>query len=630
MAYPAPAYPDRYQYQTQVSFGGYDHRRAPGAYSKRLNNNAYRMDWWDDQNMTADYYPVLASRRHFYKYPSMIAGKAFHGMCSGDYVYIAAGDGIYHPSKIGQTIDFLKIMDVADTDKLMCMIGNVLVVLPDKKAYVEPRGTQPGRVEDMTAQITPAHVAFYNGTYAGEPATANCIQIRGSSSFVGMYKVGDAIEISGCTKHAENNMTAIIREIDTFEKAEGQTKNYFVNLHFYDNTFTFDQTETVYIVPAIGGPEEVTGYAEGETEDPPATNLSIRRKIPDLDILFAHENRLWGAGVDPETGQDVIYASALGDPYTWYNYDLTGTESWYAPVLDEGNFTGGCSFLGYPIFFKDNHIYKVYGSTPSDYQIVQSSDIGVEPGSGKSLAIAGDKLYYLSRAGVMCYSGSLPQVVSQPLGDAKYHSGIAASDGVKYWLCAEVGYSQWHMFCYDTQTGLWHRELCIDNTGETEYQMVFNGFAWANRGLYAAYGQNFKSGISNTLLYFISDDAPGSDLNMEDAETPVQWFIESDDFTETSPLRKWLDGIEIRAELEGEAWFSVDVKFNHWDEWQQIAGPFTVPTGHDSCKKSYIIPNIPQRADYFKIRLRGEGRVWIYSIAPITEQGSSWHGTNGG
>lgn len=37
---------------------------------------------------------------------------------------------------------------------------------------------------------------------------------------------------------------------------------------------------------------------------------------------------------------------------------------------------------------------------------------------------------------------------------------------------------------------------------------------------------------------------------------------------------------------------------------------------------SFVIPVIPQRCDHFRIRLRGEGDIKIYSIAKLIEQGS--------
>ena len=118
-------------------------------------------------------------------------------------------------------------------------------------------------------------------------------------------------------------------------------------------------------------------------------------------------------------------------------------------------------------------------------------------------------------------------------------------------------------------------------------------------------------------LWFIgeAEDAPtGSTV-----ETPLPWYVESADFTEASPQRKWLGRVEIRAEVAQGASFSVKVKYDNETEWDTLA-TFSV-----AGKRSYIVPAIPRRCDFYRIRIEGAGRVWIYSVTPVTEQGSEWH-----
>ena len=341
---------------------------------------------------------------------------------------------------------------------------------------------------------------------------------------------------------------------------------------------------------------------------------------------------MWGAK------GDTIYASALGDPFNWNVFDGVGTDSWTLDVMDEGDFTGGCSFLGYPVFFKDTHIYKIYGSVPQDFQLVQSADIGVEAGSGKSLAIAGEKLYYLSRVGVMCYTGALPQLISQPLGDIRYRNGVAGTDGLKYWITMEDNTGGRWMFVYDTQTGIWHREAIYDNRdGPTDAGYLPQDYAWHHYGVYGFLtitDNEADPPTHSTRAYYIGDEADNPRATPVAAELPTQWYVESADFTEYSPQRKWIGPrIEIRAELEPDAEFTVKVKHSsansNTDQWTVIGGPFR-NTGDGYIKQSFVCQKIPARADFYKLRIEGKGQVWIYSIAPETEQGSSDFGYNGG
>ncbi len=536
MAFPAPVYADSYSKKIQTEFGGYNHRRAAGD-----------GEWYDMQNLTSADAPLLAVRR-----PRSLARTLArpNGLCGGDALAWVDGTGFYYDGVLRGT--------VADSEKTMTVMGHLVLIFPDKMSY----NINTGEFGSLEAHYTSSSgaVTFSDGTYTGEPAAANTLTTTGAA-FTG-FAVGDAVTIQGCTVHPENNLTILIREISE----DGKT------LRFYPDSFVLGDGNTSYTE---------TG------------SIKIDRNVPDLDILFVHDNRLWGAR------GNTIYASALADPTNFNNFDLTGTESWYVDVLGAGTFTGGCSYLGYPCFFKSEQVYKVYGSIPSDFQTVPSANLGVAQGSGKSLGIASEKLFYLSRAGVVLYSGGLPAPISTPFGDVSYSDGVGGTDGLLYYISMHDAAGNWSLFVYDTQRSMWHRHDAL--------HVLF--FAWCGEGLYAL--------CSDGHLWFIGDaeDAPEGSTQ----ETDIEWFAESADFTESSPQRKWLLGIDIRAELASDASFSVKVKYDGQEPWQ------TAASFSGAGKRSFIVPRIPRRADHYRIRLEGRGRVWVYSVAPNTEQGSSYH-----
>lgn len=625
MAYPGPVYPDNYTQKTQVRFGGMNHQKSAGD-----------GEWFQTMNLTSDYFPVMASREpRIHALDWTENGNAVKGMCGGDTLYWA----MTNTEGIAVNIWKRKLVEgryLAEQipgvslpvgEKLMVKMGSRLIVFPDKFYYDESDNSQGF----LDGHITVNSLTFYSGTYMGEPATANCIQIESSEMVLdGIFEVGQGVTISGC--RPENNITAVIREIEPFDLEIYGSLHHFLNLHFYDNTFTYpDGVGTVTVYHSDGSTSEETGYRD-YTEGTP-TSRTVERKVPDLDILFVHENRLWGAK------GDTIWASALGDPLVWYNFDTVDTASWSLDVLSEGDFTGGCSFLGYPVFFKDNHIYKIYGSVPSDFSLAQSADIGVAPGSGRSLAIAGEKLYYLSRVGVMQYTGALPQLISKPaFGDRYMKNGVGGSDGVKYRITCDEGEFYIHHFVFDTQNGCWHEESTI-----------YSHMAWGSGNLYCV-GERYIDALGDHSL------PSETDTDMQDLWT---WYAESADHTESSPRRKWVGApLEIRAEIEnspGEeqeghtimlgAGLAVYIRFDHDTDTDPLligayfttadAAQAVLGTGAtdyqivNEGKRSYICKQIPIRTDHYQLIIRGIGRVWIYSIAPQTEQGSSYHGKNG-
>ena len=66
-----------------------------------------------------------------------------------------------------------------------------------------------------------------------------------------------------------------------------------------------------------------------------------------MDFICENENRLWGCK------EDTIYSSKLGDPFNWNVFDGLSTDSYAVNVRIDGDFTACCSYLGYPVFFKE-------------------------------------------------------------------------------------------------------------------------------------------------------------------------------------------------------------------------------------------------------------------------------------
>lgn len=526
---------------TILQFGGYDHRRAAG-------NGTI----WDMENLSADEAPLLSPRK-----PRTLMQTIEHpnGIYAGDELYLADGTKLYR--------DGVRMANVTDTPKTFAQLGVYTCVWPDKIALLRdgPAGWQLLQHELSYLAV------FEDGTLYGEPAEGNTLRSiqtdPGSEIPLAWYgfKEGDAVKISSAGIMPENEQTIIIREIS-------QNKQ---ELRFYENSFT------------TGGPVVVT----------------VTREVPDLDFVCVNENRLWGCR------GDTIYASKLGDPYNWNVFDGLSTDSWAVEVGTEGDFTGCISYLGYPCFFKENHIYKVYGDKPSNFHVMQSASLGVEPGSGQSLAIAGEVLFYLSRAGIMAYTGGIPSSIGAPFGAERYRGAVAGSDGLKYYVCMEDGSGDRHLFVYDTRTGLWHREDGFDAMG----------FAWYRGGLWA---QNRDGG-----LWVIAGSAnpPETDTETDPPvqEETVESFAEFGDFDEGSPQRKGHSHVELRAELEADSALTVKIQYDSDGVWHEAG---RLEAGR---KRSEYLPIIPRRCDHWRIRLEGTGMWYVYSLTRNFYTGSEFH-----
>ena len=488
---------------------------------------------WDMENMRSDLYPLLSPRAARYKLWQG-EGKAAGFYMQDGHTFVACNGKIYRDGVVVGNYSGDKLTFVG--------FGDVVVALETKQYY-------DGVFKDIEVSVTAA-VTIKNGTYVGEAANANTIY-SADLNWADYFTTGDAVTISGAVAHKENNTTIIVREIDGHE------------LRFYENSFV------------------IAGGGDSET-------LTISRTMPDMDFAFTNENRMWGCK------NNTIYASKLGDFKNWNVFDGLATDSYAVDVNSQGDFTGGISYLGYPCFFKENHIYKVYGDKPSTYQVLESASLGVEKGSGASLAIAGEVLFYLSRTGVVAYSGGIPQNVSAAFGTVRYKNAVAGSDGNKYYISMQDGDGLWHLFVYDTNRSLWHRE--------DDKQIV--GFGWDGEFCF----------LDADCVVWMG----GNIRSIPDGEKEENVFsmVEWGDFVENNPNKKGVSKLQLRIELDEGATFDLLIQYDSSGEW------LPVRTIKSTRKRGYYLPVIPRRCDHFRLRAEAVGGWCLYSLVRESYSGS--------
>lgn len=525
----------------QIQFGGLNHN--PGIKDGEL---------YDMRNLTGDLFPLLASRgkRRLYRKLEEPGGIfSWRGLCWVD------GTGFY--------FDGVKRGDVSKGQKVFASMGPYIVVFPDK-CYYNVNTQQFGSLE---SKWSGSRLEFKGGQLYGGDKAANTIKCSGID-WTKWFHEGDAVTVSGCTKHTDNNKTVIIREIAGEE------------LRFYENTFTLD------------GAEGTAAYTE-------AGALKIERTVPDLKWVFENENRLWGCT------DSTIYASKQSDIFNWNNTgDGLASDAWTLTPESAGYFAGAHSYKGYATFFKEEQISKIYGSMPSNYQATGSATLGLAEGSGRSLAIAGETLFYHGRTGIMAYTGGVPRNVSAELGLGNFKNAVAGTDGLKYFVSMEDADGKWGLYVYDTRQGLWHKE---DETHAL-------GFARWDGNLYCLNDKG-EIWILSALAQLPADTQE---------EEAVSWEAEFGDFTEQEPNKKRITKLQLRLELDEGATVQVLMQFDSDGRWQRVGAAIG-----QGAKRSYYLPIVPRRADHYRLKLTGTGGCRIYSLSIETSTGSQMRSTYG-
>lgn len=481
------------------------------------------------QNMTGDRFPLLCPRaprgtvRELTKANGLLAREKLF--------WIDGTEAFYGGEKIG---------DVTDSEKQLLSMGAYVLIFPDKKYYNTADGTFGEMENKVTVQAASWKQSFLTETEQDGEGQIY-IQISGGGIDKGFQK-GDGVEISGCKEGALNG-THIIKDAGA-----GWIK----------------------IVAAID--------KDGSQE----TALTVERRLPEMDFLTVAENRLWGCS----SKEHEIYASKIGDFKNFYCFEGTAADSYAATIANDGEFTGAITYLGYVLFFKENSVHKVYGSKPSNFQIVEGQLRGVERGSSHSLQIVNEVLYYKSCEGVMSFQGSLPYDVGEALGSG-YTAACAGTVGNKYYISMKKD-GTYHLFVYDTAKGLWHRE------DETEARF----FAKDGGTLYYVEGNTIKT-------------AKGADKEV------IEWLAETTDMDYQTTSGKFISRLALRCEVEGGAALEVWIDYDSRGAWQRLK---SLSGGR---KRLWNVPLVPRRCDHFRLRFSGYGACAIHSLTISLATGSA-------
>ena len=574
------------------AFGGYNHRLRIG-----------EGEFYDMKNLSSANYPILSPRgqRGVYASPALPLG-------------MVAKDTLCYVDGSKFVMDQYSVdMGLNSEEKTLVSMGAYVIILPDKKYINTADITDFGNIE---ATVTTAgDVSFTLCRLDGDDYTAAYTQSSEPSNPENMALWIDTSTTPHTLKQWSDTSgmwvsiaTTYIRISATgigvpFEKYDGITIS-----GLKDVTLTDTSGDEIYDggqLAALDGSAIVWDKGDDfivvvgilDVTRTITNAITIKRSMPNMDYVVEANNRLWGCryGV-ADNGEVVneIYASKLGDFKNWNCFMGISTDSYAASLGTDGQFTGAITHLGYPLFFKEGFLHKVYGNYPSNFQIQTTACRGVQRGCSRSLAIVNEILYYKARGAVCAYDGSLPTEISAALGDVQYFEAVGGAHGNKYYLSMKDSSNLWHLFVYDTAKGMWHHE---DNTHADCFcscreEMYF--IDHADKKIRTVFGGGTKD------------------------TKPVEWMAETGVIGVDSPDKKYLSRLTVRMWLDIGTQVYFFVQYDSGGEWEHL---FTM-TGNSL--RSFAVPIRPKRCDHLRIRIVGEGDAKIYSIAKVIEEGSDY------
>ena len=605
--------------------------------------NISENEFSDMQNMTNDYYPVFGNRKQRGILDSLDNPM---GMCGGDDLsYVDDNKLFFHQTYVAD-------LEETDEERQLVRMGAYLCIFPDGLIY----NTKTNEITDIENVVTTTSTVKMamckldgtelnsSNTYIGTSAPADTTTYQywidtSDSTNVVMKMWSDTYSMwtSITTTYVKISSTGIgvgFKEYDAAKFSGIKIKGYN-DYDFNDTLVIYGRGDDYLIVAGI--------FNLSYTQSDPVT---VKRELPKMDFVCEMNNRIYGCRYGYNNDEDFVnevYACKLGDPTNWFSYaGLTG-DSYTASCGSEGPFTGIVSYGGYVFFFKEEGFHKLYGTQPSNFQMIWRPCRGVQAGSSKSIAIVNEVLLFKSRDAIVAYDGT-EDTISIKLGMEPMFEAVAGAYKNKYYISMRNQEMKWALYVYDMVKNTW----CKEDELRAKYMAYANHCAYIvdyNNNMYAIdneyiYLYNYPSNTLypiDTWYYHHPEDEiypkdelyPGpinldspNDLiypgfiNLSPYEDTIEWYFITGDLGLDNPYNKYLKRINLRMSLDVSAKIKIEVEYDSSGEWEYVTEQYA------NKKRNYDIPIAVKRADHVRLKISGWGEFRLYSITRAVEGGS--------
>ena len=592
MLYPTLQEVSTYREMT-TAFGGYNHQLS-----------CQDGQFFDMKNITSQYFPILSPRqkrgivRNFTN-PQGILDKEDLMWIDDQKLYLNGEE----KTLAGVTLS-------AESPKTLAKMGAYVIIMPDKIWY-NTENEECGYMEHKKTISSGNKITFSlceaNGTiinwqtaeYYEKTAAKDgdyMMSTKNGKASLKVYSASTKIWSTVISTYIQITASGIGAG---FEKGDGIKLSIDSGIDGLSDVFVNKEDDgkvstNNVIVDRTDDSITITGIINQKLIEVSNKEFIIERKVPDMAFITECNNRLWGCSKD---GHE-IYCCKLGDVKNWNTFAGISTDSWAATIGSDGKFTGAITYLGYPMFFKEDCFIKIAVSSTGGHRLKETKCRGVQNGSHRSLAILNETLYYKSSTCICGYNGSLPVSISDELGGVRYYDAVSGTIDDRYYISMKDEKGTYHLFSYDSKNGIWCKE---DNTEALYFCKHKDDLYFIDMN-----DKTMKS-IRGTLLYDVEEKAVEGDF---------KWFVESGTIGYSSPDNKYVSRINMRITLEFGANVDFYLQYDSSGVWEHkfnMSGKGT---------KTFTVPIIPKRCDHFKYKITGKGECKIHSITKTLEEGS--------
>lgn len=455
------------------------------------------------------------------------------------------------------------------TEKQYAVVNSKLVVWPDKVYFnlydLDDLEAHPLDTAELITRVYEGKITFLaEGVQTISLPTAS---LHGTT-----FTTGDVIMLKGCVDGANDRVAFLVTATTTIMKDGVEHTVIAINLSTPLRATVSQDCDQF--------PIEIYEASDGKI------------LVPDMDYICSHDNRLWGCS----TFRRTIYASALGDPASFDDFDGLSTDSYAVAVGSAGDFTGCVSLNNSILFMKQHCIHKLLGAYPAEYQIVTYQTEGASESNGLSAVNCNETAMFVTEHGIGSYYGATTGIVSRVLNLGKVYNALGGFNGEQYFLYCEDEDDNPYFYTYDMRYSIWTRRdyrkiLDIVHLGYDDYVLMKD------------------DGYATAKLYKLNSGNPISANGRWSMTFKTFYETLSGSYNSQSSIfekkRYW--NIYIRMELPKNSTMKAEIRPDD-GSWEEAL----LVTGAENAVRDFII--MTPRCDRLQLRLSGTGPMTILAM----------------
>lgn len=301
--------------------------------------------------------------------------------------------------------------------------------------------------------------------------------------------------------------------------------------------------------------------------------------LPNIDSVVEHYNRIFGIQ------HKSIYASAWADHGNWSYFQALESDSWAFDSNTESVFTAICNFKEHIIVFKENIMYELFGTIPSQFQLKEVSNIGCVSQNG--VCEHEGILFYINKNGVYSYAGGRARKISKKIQLENIKDGCIVGKDNRIFISITQDNVTYKNYVFDLESGAW---LPQDDQKILKFQN-YNGVVYAL--------------TENDLLIYDDDDTVEK----------ISWGFTTKEFDNGTYTKSITNKIKLKMKLEYNTEVKVFVKYNE-NNWI-LSESYKHKTSNKYKEK--IITISPNRYSRFQIKVEVEGEAIIWGEREVFE-----------